>query len=371
MAGSMKLLMTTDAVGGVWSYSLELARALAPHGIEIVLATMGPPPSDAQREEAGRHRNVRLVTSQFRLEWMPGSWEDVERAGEWLLALEERERPDLVHLNGYVHAALPWRAPVCIVAHSCSCSWWRAVKQEPAPASWDRYRSAVRNGLDAATLVIAPTRAMLYALTFEYGRIGNARVIYNARRASHFPMLEKENLVLSAGRFWDEAKNVSALESVAPRLKWPVYVAGDTEMSGIGAVEATACCSLGAISQGALARWMGRASIYALPARYEPFGLSALEAALAGCALVLGNIPSLRELWRDAALFVEPDDHDTLAHTLQRLIADAELRHTIARRCRTRAFAFGPGTMAADYLRAYESVLGAAGTWMEESRCAS
>ncbi len=32
-----------------------------------------------------------------------------------------------------------------------------------------------------------------------------------------------------------------------------------------------------------------------LPARYEPFGLSVLEAALSGCALVLGDIPSLRE----------------------------------------------------------------------------
>ena len=32
------------------------------------------------------------------------------------------------------------------------------------------------------------------------------------------------------------------------------------------------------------------ASIYALPARYEPFGLSILEAALSGCALVLGDI---------------------------------------------------------------------------------
>jgi glycosyltransferase involved in cell wall biosynthesis len=136
-------------------------------------------------------------------------------------------------------------------------------------------------------------------------------------------------------------------------------------------VEPTSCCSLGVLDRGALARWMGRASIYVLPARYEPFGLSVLEAALAGCALVLGNTPSLHELWRDAALFVDPEDHEQLARTLQRLIAEGELRHSIARRCRTRAFAFDTGTMAAGYLSAYESAVSAAGAWREESRCAS
>jgi glycogen synthase len=56
------------------------------------------------------------------------------------------------------------------------------------------------------------------------------------------------------------------------------------------------------------ADWYARASIYALPARYEPFGLSALEAALSGCALILGDIPSLREVWLEAAPYVSPDD---------------------------------------------------------------
>jgi glycosyltransferase involved in cell wall biosynthesis len=142
-------------------------------------------------------------------------------------------------------------------------------------------------------------------------------------------------------------------------------------MPGFGAVQPSTCRALGSLAPDVLAQWMGRASIYALPARYEPFGLSALEAALAGCALVLGNIPSLRELWRDTALFVDPDDHDHLARTLKRLIEDSELRCTIAQRCRARARAFDAQTMAAGYLRAYESALSTADAWREESRCAS
>ncbi|HEU4604479.1 MAG TPA: hypothetical protein VFS24_21070, partial [Steroidobacteraceae bacterium] len=66
----MKILMTADAVGGVWSYSLELARALAPHDVEVVIATMGPLPTAAQRADAATLDNVVLYCSEFKLEWM-------------------------------------------------------------------------------------------------------------------------------------------------------------------------------------------------------------------------------------------------------------------------------------------------------------
>ena len=47
----MKVLMTTDAVGGTWAYALELADALAEHDVEVALAVMGPPPADDQQAE--------------------------------------------------------------------------------------------------------------------------------------------------------------------------------------------------------------------------------------------------------------------------------------------------------------------------------
>ena len=102
-----------------------------------------------------------------------------------------------------------------------------------------------------------------------------------------------------------------------------------------------------------LVRLYGGASIFALPARYEPFGLSVLEAALAGCALVLGDIPSLREVWGDAALYVPPEDHDALHAALQRLIADADLRERMAVRAHVRARRYSPEAMVRAYRRAY------------------
>src|SRR3546814_15476866 len=69
---------------------------------------------------------------------------DITRAGDWLMTLARELRPDLIHLNGYAHAALPWRSPVVVVAHSCVLSWWRAVHGCEAPPEWRTYRSEER-----------------------------------------------------------------------------------------------------------------------------------------------------------------------------------------------------------------------------------
>jgi glycogen synthase len=129
-----RVLMTVDAVGGVWRYALELARGLARAGTEVVMVVMGPPATPEQLAESAAIDGVRVVEGSFDLEWMPGADEDVLRAGAWLMELEATYAPDLVHLNGYAHAALPWQAPVVVVAHSCVLSWWRRRAPSCAPS---------------------------------------------------------------------------------------------------------------------------------------------------------------------------------------------------------------------------------------------
>lgn len=377
------VLMTADAVGGVWTYALTLARALAGRGVRTVLATMGARPAAAQRAEAHAVDGLVLEESDYRLEWMDGAFaasageaHEVERAGEWLLALERRHRPDLVQVNGFAHAALAFRAPVLLVAHSSVCTWFRAVKGVAAPASYDAYRAAVSAGLSRAQLVVAPTAAMLNALLDEYPEqrrsadIGDrSRVIANgiddepatpdARVRSDGATRSRARIVAS-GRLWDEAKNLAALERVAPDLAWPVRVAGSLA-SPDGTSTATAAGNvtlLGTLDADEMRRELASATIFAHPARYEPFGLAALEAARAGCALVLGDIPSLREVWADAALYVAPDDHDALLVTLRSLGADAELRARWSARARARSLLFTTRRMSDAYLSAYRSLLG-------------
>ncbi|MFP4104326.1 glycosyltransferase family 4 protein, partial [Coleofasciculus sp.] len=124
-----------------------------------------------------------------------------------------------------------------------------------------------------------------------------------------------------------------------------------------GAMGQKTVCWLGRLSAKEMAFWYARASIYVLPARYEPFGLSVLEAALSGCALVLGDIPSLREIWQNVAVFVPPDNRDALKDAIEGLITDSAKRDQLASLARDRALTFTPQPMAKGYLNTYQALI--------------
>jgi glycogen synthase len=356
----MRVLMTADAVGGVWTYAIDLSAALALHDISVVIATMGPRPSDAQRAAVRRLGNVQLVESDFRLEWMADPWRDVAAAGEWLLDLANRAAVDVVHLNGYSHAALPWQRPVVCVAHSCVVSWWRAVHREQPPAEWNTYKRNVSRGLNSADLVIAPTQAYLAQLQGDYGLSRPAQVIRNGRppigSPSEVAAHRREPILLGCGRLWDAAKNLRAFDAAAEGLPWTAYVIGDVSGPDGQTFAPRALRPLGSLPHDDVESWLQRTSIFVHPALYEPFGLAVLEAAAAGCALVLSDIPTLRELWSGAAEFHNPCDSAQLHVALNVLIADSEKRAALAAAAQQRAAEYGVNSMAAAYAKVYRSI---------------
>jgi glycogen synthase len=356
----VKVLISTDTVGGVLTYTAELAAALQAQGDEVAVATMGP----RLRRERRRLLPRRVHESDCRLEWMEDPWDEVAAAGRWLLALEEEERPDVVHLCSYAHGALPFRAPKLVVAHSCVLSWWRAVHGGEAPPSWNRYREETGAGLAAADTIVAPTQAILRQLERDHDfPPGRTAVVHNGtplppgRNGVDAPAdrpdaAEEEPLILGSGRFWDPAKNLAALDAAAAGLEWPVVVAGDLR-GGEAPRHAT---STGVLGPARLAKLRRRASIYAAPALYEPFGLGILDAAAERCALVLGDIPSLRELWSDAAVFVDPRDPEALREALAGLAGDRWLRSALADRAQRRAASYAIDRAAHAYHRLYETL---------------
>lgn len=362
--------MSADAVGGVWSYAMELAAGLAEQGVEVLLATLGRPPDQDQRRQAAAIAGLVLECGDYPLEWMPEALPAQQAAGQWLLMLARRFRPDIVHLNHYGHGHLPWPAPCVVVAHSCVLSWFKHVHGTCAGAAWQGYHRHVSRGLRGADMVVAPTAAMLADVLELYGPLPNVRVIHNGRQPRLFKPLRKQPHVLAAGRLWDEAKNIPALAYTAATQPWPVRVAGQTQRPDGGSADVEQALEgmqlLGVLPAEAMARAFGQASIYVLPARYEPFGLSVLEAALSGCALVLGNIPSLRELWEGAAEFAPPDDAVAIREAVVGLIEDPSLRRKRARQARERAKGLDSHTMTRSYLAAYAQV-----QQQQESACVS
>ncbi|MBV9396374.1 MAG: glycosyltransferase family 4 protein [Bryobacterales bacterium] len=354
----LKVLMTADTIGGVWTFAMELCEGLTSRGIEIMLATLGRAPSAEQLLEAGRIPRLHLRLSDFRLEWMNDPWSDVEASGEWLLRLESEFRPDVVHLNSFGHGGLPWRCPVVLTAHSCVASWWQSVKGEPLPPSRSRYKGVVMSAVHSARCVTTPSRAILETLQENYGlsiASPHVRVIPNGRRADRFCREEKEEFVFASGRLWDCAKGIDTLAAIAHELPWPVFLAGERALPGAGRCDGDGCRMLGRLTAEEMAGYYSWAPIYVLPARYEPFGLSALEAALSGCALILGDIPSLREIWGKNAIFVPPGDAPALAAAIRRLIDNAEERDSFARLAYRRALHYDADRMTKAYLSVYSA----------------
>lgn len=352
--------MSADTVGGVWHYALELAAELIAAGDTVAIAAMGGRLSKAQRAAVAAIPGLVVHDSGYKLEWMDAPWDDLERAGAWLQRLAADFRPDIVHLNHYGHGEQQWPAPVLRVAHSCVYSWYHAVLGRAPEPRWQRYQALVRQGLQTADMVAAPSLAMLAQAERFYGPFRHARVIHNGRDPQLFSAGIKQPLILSAGRIWDEAKNIAALARVAPRLPWPVAVAGETRHPDGGSAELPGVQALGSLAPSQLREAFAKAGIYCLPARYEPFGLSVLEAALSGCALVLGDIESLRELWDGAALFVEPGDEEELVQALERLTQDESLRRTYAQRALQHAQRYTTARMVADYRTLYDHLAGRA-----------
>ncbi|HVJ39274.1 MAG TPA: glycosyltransferase family 4 protein [Stenotrophomonas sp.] len=355
-----RILLTADTVGGVWPFAIELAGQLLGAGDRVLLAAMGGVPNAAQRDDLRALPGIEFHWRPYKLVWMREPWDDLEAAADWLHDLAGQFRPDVIHLNDLALADHDWPAPVLQGVHSCVCSWWQAVRGEAAPREWDRYRARVAASVQAADHIVAPSAAMLEAVAAHYGAPASAEVIANGRSAPAASTRAKEPFVLGAGRLWDEAKNLSALDAAAARLPWPVYVAGAARSpeaaDGDPVAQWQGVRPLGALPNAELREWMACAGIYALPARYEPFGLSALEAAQAGCALVLGDIPSLREVWAEAAVYVPPSDTAALQAALLRLIDDAALRHEMGQRARLRAQRYTPEAMSQRYRHAYAAL---------------
>jgi glycogen synthase len=362
----MRVLITADTLGGVWTYARELVTGLVRRGVQVTLVSFGEIPGPTQTQWMDGLHGLDYLPTAFRLEWMLEAEHDLNASMEYVAAVVRDSKPDLLHLNQYGYGVLKTSIPKVVVAHSDVLTWWRSVhEEEPKDTHWlGWYRDTVAAGLEGATAVVAPSRWMLDALSGIYGAPQHASVIYNGRTPTLFnPHMSKEPYGLSVGRIWDSGKQVTLLaEADAPV---PVYIAGSSEHPDIKLRNELKLSGArarvffkGQQSEAELRQLYGRAAVYAATSRYEPFGLAPVEAALSRCALVCNDIPTFRELWGDDAIFFERNSASSLAGALERLMNDDDLRVAYANRAYHRALErYTTDRMVNDYLVLYQSLV--------------
>lgn len=364
----MHVLVTADTLGGVWTYARELVTGLVKRGVRVTLVSFGEIPSPAQMAWLDGLRDVDFRPTAFRLEWMRDCEQDLEASAEHLKSIVRETRPDVLHLNQYFYGALDVDVPRLVVAHSDVVSWWVAVHgSEPPSTNWSRwYREIVTRGLSRATAVAAPTRWMLEAVSRHYVQPAQGSVVYNGRTPTLFnPHITKENYLITVGRLWDSGKQVTLLaqQQDVPQI---AYIVGseqhpDAELRSrtiFGKTGRSRIHFKGPQSETQLRQLYARASTYVATSRYEPFGLAPLEAAFSRCAIVCNDIPSLREVWGDSALYFAANSGFGLTKTLERLGADRELRLTYSALAYQRAMQrYTAQRMVEEYLALYQTMV--------------
>jgi glycosyltransferase involved in cell wall biosynthesis len=350
--------MTGDAVGGVLTYALDLAAGLAGCGVETVLLLQGPIASGVRRRAAAV-AGLRLVEGRETLDWLAEGPGGIAAAAAEVLSVSRACGVDLIHLNSPALAAVAeFRVPVVAFNHSCLGTWWAAVKGGTPPEDFTWRIALQRAGLRRADIVAAPSAAFAAAIAGHYGLSRPVEVVHNGRAAADrlLPSFGDHRFAFTAGRLWDEGKEADVLDRAASFSRTPFLAAGP-RVGPHGAsrsFEHLQC--LGSLDEHEVRGWLRRRPVFVSAAVYEPFGLSVLEAAQAGCALVLSDIPTFRELWEGAALFVAPQDAEGFSRVVDRLADDPARRLSLGIAARRRARRYSVRAMAEQTVALYRKL---------------
>ncbi len=337
--------MTADAVGGVWSYATDLAEGLRHRGHAVTLAVLGPPPRSLP---AG----LDVIETGLPLDWLAEDEDAILLAGRVVSQLATECRATVLHLNSPALAASHRPAvPVVGVCHSCLATWWDAVREEDLPQGLAWRRDVLARGYAACDQLIAPSRSFARATAAVFGV--SPTVVRNGRASPAATGRTKDAVALTAGRLWDAGKNMQSLDRAASLMQGAVYAAGPSQGPDGVSVELAAVRTMGLLDAAAMQDALHRAAVFVSLALYEPFGLTVLEAAQAGCALVLSDIPTFRELWSGAAVFVQPDDSAAVSAVLDGLLDDPAEAARLGERARACAARYTVDAMVDGTLAAY------------------
>jgi len=354
---SGQVLLTTDTVGGVWQYSLELARAYVARGLAVDLVVLGPVAAPERLQEAAALAGVEVLRSDLPLAWTAETPQALREAADALAELAAERGARLVHLNcAGLGCARGWEMPLVATLHSCVATWWRAVKgRDPLPYDFSWRTELMAEALAKADAVIVPSGSFAVAAREVYRETSPPAVVYNGRSADGADGLaaERSAAVFTCGRLWDEAKNAAVLNDAARHTRAPIWAAGAVKNPRGEEIRLPRLRLLGELSSAAVRQRLDDSGVYLSAARYEPFGLGALEAAQRGCALVLSDIPTFRELWSGAALLVDPQDARGYAEAIEALRDSPDQRAEWGRRAQQRAGSFTSAKMAAGTLAVY------------------
>jgi glycosyltransferase involved in cell wall biosynthesis len=209
-------------------------------------------------------------------------------------------------------------------------------------------------------------------------------VIYNAAHSRFYEILNAEQVAMVRNKYalppqyflfvggFDKRKNVGALVEAFAKLPHdvpPLVLAGEhkwdfaalaARIKALGLSERIKCPNAIADEDLPAIYQSGLALVH--PSRYEGFGLQLVEAMASGLPVLASETTSLPEVLDGSGLLFDPEDPDSIARQMQRVVRDSALRSALAEKGRQRARLFSWRKTAEQTLRLYLELLG----WPED-----
>jgi glycosyltransferase involved in cell wall biosynthesis len=113
----------------------------------------------------------------------------------------------------------------------------------------------------------------------------------------------------------------------------------------------------GEIDDAALVQTVAGARALVFPSLYEGFGLPPIEAMAVGCPVIAADIPAVREVCGDAALYFDPRSSNDLHRQMLAVLNDATLREDLRQRGFSQAARYDWDRSAAQVVEAMEAIL--------------
>lgn len=377
-------------VGGLGRHVGALASELAALGHDVRVLARGN--QTTTEETVERHGNGELrvtraaadgldidFTAESILAWTQAFEHSLIRAG---LPLISHWRPDVIHAHDWLVAQTARTlhelsgAPLVVTMHATEHGRQQGWLAEPVQRS---IHSVERWLAQCAAAVIVCSRFManevtaLFQLSPEQVTVignGTDPVAWSVKRQPSSTTRATWPLLVFAGRLVHEKglqeliKALPLLRDNYPRLRLIVAGTGqllaDQQDRAVRYGVADFLDWRGFVSDADLAQLFADADVVVVPSLYEPFGLVALEAQLAGAPVAVSNTGGLAELVEPGVTGARftPQSPATIAEAIRGLLEDPTGTRAMADRARHRAKAeFGWDVIARRTVRLYGQVL--------------
>ena len=308
------------AVGGVERHVAELAQGFVRRGLEVEVVTCDPNgclPAHAVQDGVPVHRFPTLGHDAVFFVSPPLGW--------WLL--RNAHRFTLLHAHSY-HTPLALQSllaarwagvPFVLTAHYHGSGHSLARRALHVP-----YRLPGRVLVHAAHPLICVSEVERDLLERDFGHELVTAIVPNGvdadciRRAQPFAKDSARKLIVVAGRL-EAYKQVEQVAAAMPQLPeaYELVIIGDgparaqIEQSAAELRQGERIRLLGFLPTADLHRWLRTADVFVTLSRHEAFGITLLEAAVAGAPVVASDIPAHREvagyLAPGRVSFIRPD----------------------------------------------------------------